>query len=248
MKDVPIIIPSAGRANAVLTSVDGAILFVPESEADAYAKCNPKQEIATHSDFAHKNLAEKRNEITRRWPNAFQIDDDIAFVSRLHLPGNNRATHLTSNEAQLLIQKTAQRARDAGCFLYGFNNTPNPKHYYPHKPIRLNSYINASAFGLWNSDKLYFTARTTAAESHWINLLNAYAHRKSYADMRFCFVQSPNSTFFRPGGQTAHRTMDSELSDTIFLRRMFGQAVRAKKMRGDAAKLHPYQRTIQTPL
>jgi hypothetical protein len=175
-------------------------------------------------------------------------DDDIAFISRLHLPGNNRETHLTPAEAHDLIQRTAHQARTADCRLYGFNNTPNAKHYYPHKPISLTSYINASAFGLWPSDKLYFSARTTAAESHWINLLNAAMHRKSWSDMRFAFVQAPNSTFFRPGGQTAHRTLQSELADTLFLRRMFGQAVRAKRVRGDAAKAHPYQRSIHNPL
>ena len=79
-------------------------------------------------------------------------------------------------------------------------------------------------------------------------MLNAALHRKSWTDSRFCFAQAPNSTFFRPGGQTAHRTTQSELEDTIFLRRMFGQAVQAKRSRGDAAKIHPYQRSINNPL
>jgi len=245
---IPIIIPSAGRSGSVLTRIADAILFVPESEAADYRAANPGHEIATHPGDAHANLAAKRNDIIARWGDAFQVDDDIAFVSRLHLPGNNRDTHLSPIEARDLIQKTARQAKMAGCHLYGFNNTPNAKHYYPHKPISLTSYINASAFGLWASPKLYFTERTTAAESHWINLLNAYMHRKCWADMRYCFVQSPNSTFFRPGGQTAHRTLDSELKDTLFLRRMFGQAVRAKRVRGDAAKIHPYQRSIHNPL
>lgn len=115
-------------------------------------------------------------------------------------------------------------------------------------PIGLTSYINASAFGLLWSDKLYFTSRTTAAESHWINLLNAAMHRKCWTDTRFCFAQAPKSTFFRPGGQTAHRTLQTELEDTLFLRRMFGQAVQIKRVRGDASKVHPYQRTIINPL
>lgn len=248
MKDIPVIIPSAGRATSVLTRISGAILYVPDSQAAAYRAHNPGAEIETHPDRAHNNLAEKRQDIYTRWPAVFMADDDIAFISRLHLPGNNRETHLTPAEAHDLIQRTAHQARAADCALYGFNNTPNSKHYYPHKPISLTSYINASAFGLWPSDKLYFSARTTAAESHWLNLLNAAMHRKCWADMRFAFVQAPNSTFFRPGGQTQHRTLQSELEDTLFLRRMFGQAVRAKRVRGDAAKIHPYQRSINNPL
>jgi hypothetical protein len=66
--------------------------------------------------------------------------------------------------------------------------------------------------------------------------------------MRFHFAQAPGSTFFRPGGQTRHRTLQTELADTLFLRRMFGQAVRIKRTRGDASKVHPYQRSIHNPL
>jgi hypothetical protein len=246
--DVPIIIPSAGRAAAVLTRISGAILYVPESQAAAYRQHNPGVTVEAHADDAHRNLAAKRQDIYARWGHPFQVDDDIAFVSRLHLPGNNRTTHLTPDEVHHLIQRTAHQARAASCCLYGFNSSPNAKHYYPHKPVSLTAYINASAFGLWESPALYFTPRTTAAESHWINLLNAYAHRKAWVDMRFCFAQAPGSTFFRPGGQTAHRTLATELQDTLFLRRMFGAAVRLKRNRGDARSAHPYQRTIHNPL
>lgn len=248
MTDIAIIIPSAGRAETVLTKVSGAILYVPESEAAAYRANNPDATIETHPDAAHRNLAAKRQDIYTRWRNVFMIDDDIAFISRLYLPGNNRKHHLTPDEATELINVTAANAKAAGCHLYGFNATPNAKHYYPHKPIELTAYINASAFGLNHSEKLYFTERTTAAESHWINLLNAHMHRKAWVDMRFHFAQAAGSTFFRPGGQTAHRTLDTERADTLFLRRMFGQAVRIKRTRGDATKTHPYQRSIANPL
>jgi len=243
-----VVIPSAGRPDAVTTRIEGQILYVPESEADLYAKGNPNTEIQTHHDKAHANLAEKRQDILERFAPVFMADDDIEFVSRLHLEGDNRKTHLTPAEIRELIDATAANCRRAGSFLFGFNATPNAKHYYPGKPIELTSYINACAFGILERSKLYFTSRTTAAESHWINLLNAYLHRRAWIDMRFHFAQVPNSTFFRPGGQTAHRTLESEMRDTLFLRRMFGQAVQTKRSRGDAATIHPYQRSIKNPL
>jgi hypothetical protein len=246
--DLPVVIPSAGRAAAVLTRISGAILYVPQSQAQAYAEHNPGVQIETHPDHAHRNLAAKRQAILQRWGSVFMADDDIAFVSRLYLPGNNREQHLSSDEAHELIQRTSHAARAAGCFLFGFNNWPNAKHYYPHKPINLTGYINASAFGILAGGELYFTERTTAAESHWINLLNARLHRRAWADTRFCFAQAPGSTFYRPGGQTAHRTLATEMADTLFLRRMFGQAVQIKRTRGDAEKTHPYQRAIKNPL
>jgi hypothetical protein len=246
MSAIPVIIPSADRADAVLTRIDRAILYVPKEQVAAYRRHNPGVKIVGHGP--HANLAAKRQDIYETWGDVFMVDDDIAFVSRLYLPGNNREEHLTPGEINDLIQATADNARAAGCHLFGFSHRPNAKHYYPHRPIDLTAYINASAFGLLRSDRLYFTERTTAAESHWINLLNAVVHRKCWCDTRFCFAQAPGSTFFRPGGQTAHRTLASELADTLFLRRMFGQAVQIKKSRGDAAALHPYQRTIDNPL
>ena len=246
--ELPIIIPSAGRAAAVLTRISGAVLYVPESEAAAYAANNPGHAIETHPDTAYANLAAKRQAIYSRFGDVFMADDDLAFASRLYLPGNNREQHLTPDECNELIQATAHNARAAGCFLFGFNSTPNAKHYYPHKPISLTAYINASAFGILRSPALYFTERTTAAESHWINLLNAATHRRAWVDARFCFAQAPGSTFFRPGGQAAKRTLHSEMADTLFLRRMFGQAVRSKRNRGDSTKTHPNQRSIHNPL
>lgn len=243
--DVPIIIPSRGRPASVLTKITGAKLFVPESEADSYRRHNPDAEILAHPPT--RNLAHKRQTILDRWPSVFMVDDDIAFVSRLHLAGNNRETHLSPDEIAELIQATATSARRAGCFLFGFSNWPNAKHYYPHKPIRFNAYINASAFGILSGSSLYFTERTTAAESHWLNLLNCYYHRRSFQDARFCFAQEPGSTFFRPGGQTANRTQETEKADTLFLKRTFGDAVQIRKNRGDAALAHPYQRTIKFP-
>jgi hypothetical protein len=241
-----IVIPTAARAGAVLTNVDGAILIVDEREVATYREHHPSAEIETHPPL--RNLAAKRQWIYERFGSVFMLDDDIAFVSRLYLPGNNRDTHLTPHEAAALIHSTADAAKQAGCHLYGFNATPNAKHYYPHKPIELTTYINASAFGLHPSPNLYFTERTTAAESHWINLLNAYFHRRAWVDMRFHFAQAPGSTFTRPGGQTMHRTKASERDDTLFLRRMFGQSVQIKAARGDAKLIHPYQRTIRNPL
>lgn len=243
-----IVIPSAGRADSVLTDIADSILYVPENEAADYEKHNPGKIIETHPQGAHKNLAEKRQDIYERWKSVFMVDDDIIHVWRLWSEGNVRDTSLTASDINRLIQTTEKNAANAGCFLFGFNSTPNSKHFYPGKPIELTTYINACAFGLREGSGLYFTPNTTAAESHWINLLNAYIHRKCWVDMRFHFVQAPNSTFFRPGGQTEHRTSDTERNDTLFLRKMFGQAVQMKINRGDSSKTHRYQRSIKNPL
>ena len=71
MTNTAIIIPSADRAAAVLTTITGAILYVPESQAADYAQHNPGVPIETHPDNAHSNLAAKRQAIYSRWPTVF---------------------------------------------------------------------------------------------------------------------------------------------------------------------------------
>lgn len=256
MTDIPIIVPSAGRADAVLTRVSGMRLYVPESQADAYARHNPGIAIDTHPDDAHRlrpdgptRLSRKRQDIYQRHGSVCMLDDDLEAVLRVHDHGDPRANPLTPDEAHEVIQVTAHNARQADCFLWGWNASPNPRHYYTGQPISLTAYINASAFGLHPSDRLYFSDHTVAAESHWLNLLNAYAHRRAWVDTRFCFAQAIGSTFARPGGQTNNRTLATERADTLFLRRMFGQAVQPKHHRAGASKkLHRYQRAIKNPL
>lgn len=248
MSGVAIIIPSAGRADAVLTRVAGAALYVPESEAAAYRRHNPGTEVLTHPDAAYPNLAAKRQAIYARWGRVCMLDDDIEAVWRLYLPGNQRHDPLTPDEARDLIEATACAAQRAGCYLWGWNPSRAASHYYPGRPIHLTGYINASAIGLHPSPRLYFSPRTTAAESHWINLLNAAVHRRAWRDDRFVFAQLQDSTGTRPGGQTAHRTLASERADTLFLRRMFGQAVQLKRTHPGHGNVHPYQRTLRNPL
>ena len=249
---IPIIIPSRGRAANVITKITGAILYVREEERQEYEETNPGVEVIGHTPY--NNLAHKRQAIYERWPNVFMVDDDIIGVRRMWTdPGemtenNERASWLSPEQIAELIQVTFENSAASGCYLFGFSNKPHPAHYTAHQPIKLTQYINASAFGLRESDKLYFTQRTVAAESFWINLLNAYTHRKSWCDMRFSFLQKKGTTCSAKGGQAAHRTIKTEEQDTQFLVGMFGAAVRSKAVARGAANIHQYQRTIRNPL
>jgi len=246
MNDIDIVIPSRGRAGQVKTAISGAVFWVREEEVDDYRNAYPDREIIGHPPFA--NLATKRQAIYEHYGDVAMVDDDIEGVRRLWSPSGELPIYLTPDQARDLIQATYRAAINADCYLFGFSNYPNPKHYLPGKPIKMNGYINGSAFGIRKSDSLYFTERTTAAESYWMTLLNAYAHRKAWIDTRFCFAQAKASLGRLSGGQTANRTLGSERKDTIFLRRMFGPAIVLKPIRGESANVHQYQRVVNIPL
>lgn len=247
-RDVAIVVPSAGRATSVLTRIAGMVLFVPESQANAYRKQNTGVRVESHPDDAYATLGAKRQAVYERWGDVFLVDDDIVSVSRVYREGEDRDLRLSPGEAAELIQQTALDARDAGCYLFGFSQSAKHRDYSAHAPVSLTSHIDASAMGLLQSDRLYFSERLTAGEGDWMNLLNARMHRRSWSDLRFCFVQGGTTVKVRPGGRAGQRTAQSERDDTLHLRRMFGQAVQQKAATGAAAEKVGHHRIVTNPL
>lgn len=241
MDGIKIVVPSKGRHEIMTTQIPGQILCVHKSEKNKYQEFH-NCEIITHEEIG---LSAIRQWIYQKFRNVFMVDDDIVSVERLF---ETKQPILSGDETVKIIQQAYQIAKELNTPLFGFNNTLNPKHYKPQKPFVANGYINACAFGLLKSDKLYFHKQTVACESHWINLLNAYHYRRSFQDTRYAFRQKPNSTFMLAGGQTSRRTLASEKRDTLFLRAMFGDSVQIKKGQNDASQLHQYQRKLNIPL
>lgn len=192
--DCKVVIPSRKRAETVLTKIDNAILCVHKSEKEKYKEHN-NAEIITH-DLS--SLSEIRQFIYNKLGDVFMVDDDIVSVERLYCTENDK---LTSTEIFNLIQTTYQRAKSINAFIFGFNTSPVKKHYKQHKPFMMKGYINGSSIGMIKNQNLFFDKNTTAAESHWINLLNAYFNRFLFIDMRFHFRQKTNSTFVLEGGK-----------------------------------------------
>jgi len=238
-----VVIPSRKRAGRILTKVKNAILYIDQAELSEYRRCYPDIEIETHPGLNRLSLI--RQAIYKRFSDVFMIDDDIQDIYRLY-PCKDK--YLSPTDAYKAIQYCYETAKEIGAHLFGFNNSYNPRDYNAHKPFMLKGYINGSAMGLIKSDKLYFTEKTTAAESHWINLLNAFHYRYCFIDKRYCFMQAIGSTFKRPGGQTGRRTLQSEKEDTLFLMQNFGSSVRWKKARNKTKQLHEYQRELNIKL
>ena len=235
-----VIIPTHKRSKIMTTNIYNQILCIHESEKKDY------ENFDCEKIYHNKNsLSQIRQFIYEKFKTVFMVDDDIVSVERLFTDIDVKLQH---TEIWQLIQETAYNANSVGAKLFGFNNTLNPKHYKPQKPFVANGYINACAFGLHKDKNLYFSPKTTACESHWINLLNAYFNRYSFQDTRYSFRQKPNSTFLLEGGQTLKRNLLTEKKDTLFLRLMFGESVQLKKGQKDSKQHHQYQRKLNIRL
>ena len=240
MPEIKIIVPTHKRSEILTTNIHNQILCIHKSEKDDYAKFDCEK--IYHSE---NKLSTIRQFIYKKFGDVFQVDDDIVSVERLF---TDIDVTLSSTEIYQLIQETYYNAKQVNAKLFGFNNTLNPKHYKPQKPFVANGYINACAFGLIEDANLYFSPKTTACESHWINLLNAYYNRYSFQDTRYAFRQKANSTFILDGGQTLKRTIETEKKDTLFLKMMFGNSVQLKKGQNDSKLHHRYQRKLNIRL
>lgn len=241
MHEIKIVIPTHKRSDILTTNIENQILCIHESEAEDY-----KDHECEKMYHTKNKLSEIRQFIYEKCGDVFMLDDDIVSVERM--VETDQDPKLTPKEAHDLIQETYYTAKDLGAKLFGFANSCNPKHYKAQKPFVANGYINACAFGLIQDENLYFSAKTTACESHWINLLNAHYNRYAFQDTRYAFRQKPNSTFLLQGGQTMKRTMDTEKRDSLFLKMMFGDSIKLKKGQKDSKLHHQYQRKLNIRL
>lgn len=242
--EIAVVIPSMGRADRVLTkdAISNAILCVPESEKEEYEKYNKGIEIVTHPDSL-KGLTLKRQFIYEKFRNVFMIDDDIKCISRMYQE-KGEEEKLTKDEAYDIIQYIGNCAKLAGCYLFGISKETNPLCYNEMSPISLNGVVNGD-MGLLEGSDLFFHEEAKVSEDYWISAYNAYLHRYCWIDNRF--AAKAKDTFGSTGGCSNIRTKEQEKKDTLFLRKMFGEAIQMKESTKLSKCKHEFMRTLKIP-
>lgn len=245
--EIKVIIPSHKRAERVKTldHVSNAAVCVPKSQEKMYKEHNPDAEIIIHPDTVI-GLAPKRQWIYEKFGNVFMLDDDIIGVKR-HSAAPGESSDVDPDTAYEVIQHAGNMAHLLGIFLFGFNKNPMPLAYDEFKPIKLSGHVTGCAFGmLKGSKKLKFNPKLVAVEDFYISGLNAHYHRMCYLDTRFNFTQE--KTFVNVGGLSDFRTEESERSDTLALKQLFGNCVNVKKENlGGQKNKNKYGRSFKTP-
>jgi len=242
---VQIVIPSHKRPERVHTMqvVADAVICIPESQKKDYARYWGDDVLVTHPDSV-VGLTAKRQWIYEHFGNVFMLDDDIRDMRRLY--PLKKARVRSRNTARDIIYATADAARQAGAYLFGFNKNPNPASYRSHKPISLTGYVTGCAHGLLEGSKLYYDTNVVVNEDFWISALNAYHHRYCYKDMRFTFMQQ--QTHKNPGGLAEFRNLKTEEADYKYLVDKFGKdVIRLKEDTKLRKRNHPFEKTIYLP-
>lgn len=241
---IDIVIPSMGRADRVLTTkaISNATLCVPQSEYEEYKKYNPNVKIECHPDSI-RGLTLKRQWIIENHKNSFQIDDDIDCISRLYVEKGENAK-LDADEAYDIIQYIGNCAKLAGAYLFGISKEVNPLSYNEMKPIELTGVLNGD-IGMLEGSKLFFHELAKVSEDYWISAYNAYLYRYCWIDKRF--AAKGKATFGNTGGCANIRTKEQEKEDTLFLRKMFGEAISIKGDTMLSKRKHEFMRTLKIP-
>ncbi len=241
--EVKIVIPSHKRADRVLTTsvVADPIICVPESQLIEYHERNPGVELVAHPDTV-VGLTAKRQWIYEHFGNVFMLDDDVVALKKVFDDGRSITNKQMVRE---IIQATANAARQAGAFLFGFGKNPNPASFRSLKPISLTGYVTGCATGLLSGSRLWYNPKIRCNEDYWISCLNAYYHRIIWRDERFTFIQK--DTFTNPGGLAEFRNMEAEKKDFEYLKECFGDVIQLKTDTSHRKRRHQFEKAIKLP-
>jgi hypothetical protein len=247
VEQISIVIPSHKRAERVSTTkiVEGAIICVPESQADQYQRNNQGIEIVAHPDTI-RGLPAKLEWMRKYFGGSlFYLDDDVIDFRKLYAEKGEPPKVDNPTIVRELIEETAWKARKAKAYLFGFNHSPMPTAYSGFKPFELSGFVMGGATGLLSGSKLFWNVEMKLGGDFWISLLNVHYHRKIFKDMRFAFTFK--DTFTNPGGLSEFRNVEAEKAKYEILRRYFGEAVRLKNDTHLAKRKHPWMCTMELP-
>jgi hypothetical protein len=245
-RKIEVVIPSAGRWYGPCTTdkwVSNAIICVPESELGKYKEVNPTSEIISHPDSII-GLGKKRDWIWDKFGDVFQMDDDLKGISRNTMAVGERSQKLSPNEAYEVIQMLGNFADAMGIYLFGLGNCTSPQMYCPNKPFGLSGWIAGACLGMLKNNTLRTSDKIQIKHDYYICALNAFYYRMALIDFRY--VINTDSVGKTQGGLQKFRNPEVEYEDSIMLRSIFGNAIRAKQKGFNRLK-NKYGRVLHVP-
>lgn len=185
---IRIVIPSHKRAGRVKahTWLPGALICVPESQHDDYAKYHVESSLVCHPDSII-GIAQKRQWIYDNLADCMMVDDDCKGFYRIYDHQKFRREKRVSPERTIeIVNQTADLARSMGAHMFGWGHSVNPLHYDEFRFMRFGHGVT-QAVGWLRGAKFHWPKITLECEDQYVNLLNAFYHRYMLIDKRFCF-------------------------------------------------------------
>lgn len=244
---IKIVCPSKGRSDNVRTIklIPSLELVVCETEADDYKKNYPNTVV--HATPSHiKGITPTRQWILEKFGEVFMIDDDVVSVRRNFAFGEDDPSQIIDQEVILeIINSTAGIARDIKAKVFSFSKMRNPLEYNSFQPIVHTGYMNASFCGFLKGHGLSYDLSMNEGEDHYMSCLVIYKHRYCLIDNRYSFVTDGNFTAI--GGCNSYRTREGMMKNTIYLKKLFGDAIVYKEPTQLKQNVNIGERSIKFP-
>ena len=216
-----VVIPSKGRSDTIrkhtLALFPDATVVVDEAEAGDYAEVVPAKQLATHKGL--KPIVVILNWVLDTFEDDVVViaDDDIVRLTAL--PGWSPRRYRDPAVALQVLQATAQCAIDAGCGVFGFNQSPHPLYFSPTEPFRLARWVG-SVIGFVGDHGLRYDEKLQFHEDADLALQALLRQRIVWCEDRWSFEPL---RLTNPGGMTGQRSAAAEKSECEHLLRKWGK-------------------------
>lgn len=243
---IKIVCPSKGRCDNVRTLklIPDLTLIVPEREAEDYRANYPDTEVIGTPDTV-RGIVATRQWILDNYDDVFMIDDDIKCVQRNFAFGDQELNTRDVAKIHDIIESTTNMARDIGAKVFSFSKIRHPMEYHGFEPISHTGYMNASFCGFLKGHGLRYDLSMIEGEDHYISCINAVKNRYCLIDNRYSFISDGNFTAI--GGCNGYRTNKSMEDTTLYLRKLFGDAIQLKQPTKSKAKVNKFERSLHFP-
>ncbi len=243
-----IICPSKGRAHNVrtLSLIPSLELVVPFGEGEAYKKNYP--DTVVYETPKHiKGITPTRQWILDEFKdhNIFMIDDDVVSVRKNYHFGEGEMTISCQETIYEIIRESFSICQEIGSRIFSFSKIRNPLEYNSFSPIVHTGYMNASFCGFVKDHGLSYDLSMSEGEDHYISCLAVYKYRYSMIDNRYSFVTDGNFTAL--GGCNDYRTRESMIKNTLYLRKLFGEAILYKEPTALKVNVNIGERSLKFP-
>lgn len=243
---IKVVCPSKGRSSNVKTLkiMPYLTLVVPASEEDEYRANYPDADIVS-TPSSIKGIVPTRQWILDNYENVFMIDDDVSRVHRNFAFGDQESSITDVKLINDIVESTAHIAMSIGAKVFSFSKIRNPMEYNSFEPLVHTGYMNASFCGFLKGHGLRYDLSMIEGEDHYISCINAVKNRYCLIDNRYSFISDGNFTAI--GGCNGYRTNKSMEDATLYLRKLFGDAIQLKQPTNSKTKVNKFERSLHFP-
>lgn len=226
-----VVIPSKNRADTIeegaLHLFPDAIVCVAESERDDYLKVVPANQLLLHSDDV-TGIAPIRQWILDNVDDevVVQCDDDVSEVISLIGMTTRKIKDVDSIKA--IVMQAAECASDAGCSVFGFNQSWDVRKFNFLKPFK-NCLWVGGLIGIVGRRIKYDTSLKLRADIDFC-LQSLLVDRIIWQDSRFAFV---HKRWKGKGGNSTNRSAERHKAEIDYLKRKWGKYLQIEELEND---------------